>query len=76
MARLEELEERVRAGVMERDVDVGALQEEHDRLRGELSAFDPQFFDEIEDLKFQYEQVKQQNSVLLEQVQRLSRRNV
>ena len=30
-------------------------------MREELSAFDPAFFDELEDLKYEFEQVKMQN---------------
>lgn len=35
------------------------LKEENRRLREELSAFDPQFFEEIEDLKFNYQMARE-----------------
>ena len=35
--------------------------QEAEAMREELSAFDPAFFEELEDLKYEFEQVKMQN---------------
>lgn len=34
------------------------MSSENDEMRNELSAFDPAFFDEIEDLKYDHHQLK------------------
>jgi hypothetical protein len=36
-----------------------ALEQENARLRGEMSAFDPEFFEQLEDLKFRYSRLQE-----------------
>ena len=45
---------------------------ENDDMRDELSAFDPAFFDEIEDLKYEHHQLKQRCHDYEQVVQELS----
>ena len=47
------------------------LREENRKLKDELSAFDMEFFEEIEDLKYNYQQVTEENQRLRERVRRL-----
>ena len=37
------------------------MREENRKLKDELSAFDMEFFEEIEDLKYNYQQVTEEN---------------
>uniref|UniRef100_A0A4W3HZB7 Centrosomal protein 290 n=1 Tax=Callorhinchus milii TaxID=7868 RepID=A0A4W3HZB7_CALMI len=48
--------------------------EEIKRLKKELSNFDPSFFEELEDLKFNYRQEVKRNILLEEQIRKLSER--
>lgn len=45
-------------------------------MRKELSAFDPSFFEEIEDLKFNYHEVVRRNVELEEQLSEMTRQHV
>ena len=47
------------------------LREENRKLKDELSAFDMEFFEEIEDLKYNYQQVTAENERLRERLRRL-----
>ncbi len=44
----------------------------HAQLKQELDAFDPSFFEEIEDLKFNYKECMQKNVELEEQLRKLT----
>lgn len=48
------------------------FQEEIKRLKKELENFDPCFFEELEDLKFNYNQEVKRNILLEEQLKKLS----
>uniref|UniRef100_A0A4W3IQE0 Centrosomal protein 290 n=1 Tax=Callorhinchus milii TaxID=7868 RepID=A0A4W3IQE0_CALMI len=52
----------------------GGIGEEIKRLKKELSNFDPSFFEELEDLKFNYRQEVKRNILLEEQIRKLSER--
>ncbi|XP_042190773.1 centrosomal protein of 290 kDa isoform X1 [Callorhinchus milii] len=56
------------------NVEKQHLQEEIKRLKKELSNFDPSFFEELEDLKFNYRQEVKRNILLEEQIRKLSER--
>lgn len=47
------------------------LQAEVDRLRRELASFDPSFFEELEDLKYNYDLAVKKNRMLEEQLRSL-----
>lgn len=47
------------------------LQAEVDRLRKELASFDPSFFEELEDLKYNYDLEVKKNRLLEEQLRGL-----
>jgi len=49
------------------------LQTEVDRLQGELSQFNDDFFDEIEDLKYNYAEAVKRNVTYEEQLRAISR---
>lgn len=48
--------------------DVARLQAEVDRLTKELASFDPSFFEELEDLKYNYNREVKKNRLLEEQL--------
>lgn len=48
----------VSRGVSHCREQMAAVVAENDEMRNELSAFDPAFFDEIEDLKYDHHQLK------------------
>lgn len=52
---------RIRVELQTLDLDKERLRKENERLRKELDQFDPSFFEEIEDLKFNYREVVQRN---------------
>ncbi|XP_078273319.1 centrosomal protein of 290 kDa isoform X2 [Rhinoraja longicauda] len=54
------------------DLEKQHLQEEIKRLKKELENFDPCFFEELEDLKFNYNQEVKRNILLEEQLKKLS----
>ncbi|XP_051886600.1 centrosomal protein of 290 kDa isoform X2 [Pristis pectinata] len=54
------------------DLEKQQLQEEIKRLKKELENFDPCFFEELEDLKFNYNQEVKRNILLEEQLKKLS----
>ncbi|XP_059833638.1 centrosomal protein of 290 kDa isoform X2 [Hypanus sabinus] len=54
------------------DLEKQQLQEEIKRLKRELENFDPCFFEELEDLKFNYNQEVKRNILLEEQLKKLS----
>jgi len=47
------------------------LRDNSEMLR-ELNAFDPQFFEELEDLKFEYRELVKKNEIYERQLRRLS----
>lgn len=47
------------------------LREENAKLRDELSSFDMEFFEEIEDLKYNYHEVSEENKRLRDRIRRL-----
>lgn len=51
-----------------RAAEVARLQAEVDRLRKELASFDPSFFEELEDLKYNYDLEVKKNRLLEEQL--------
>uniref|UniRef100_UPI00398F8544 centrosomal protein of 290 kDa isoform X4 n=1 Tax=Pristiophorus japonicus TaxID=55135 RepID=UPI00398F8544 len=68
MGELVELETQLKAS----DLEKQRLQEEIMRLKKELGNFDPSFFEELEDLKFNYNQEVKRNILLEEQLKKLS----
>ena len=48
-----------------------SLREENAKLRDELSSFDMEFFEEIEDLKYNYHEVSEENKRLRDRIRRL-----
>lgn len=54
-----------------RAAEVVKLQAEVDRLRKELASFDPSFFEELEDLKYNYDLEVKKNRLLEEQLRSL-----
>ncbi|XP_030844428.1 centrosomal protein of 290 kDa isoform X5 [Strongylocentrotus purpuratus] len=52
---------RIRMELQTMELDKERLRKENDKLRKELEQFDPSFFEEIEDLKFNYREVVQRN---------------
>lgn len=48
--------------------EAARLQAEVDRLRKELASFDPSFFEELEDLKYNYNLEVKKNCLLEEQL--------
>ncbi|XP_072407908.1 centrosomal protein of 290 kDa isoform X2 [Chiloscyllium punctatum] len=55
------------------DLEKQQLQEEIQQLKKELKNFDPSFFEELEDLKFNYNQEVKRNILLEEQLQKLAK---
>lgn len=51
--------------------EAARLQAEVDRLRMELASFDPSFFEELEDLKYNYNLEVKKNRLLEEQLRGL-----
>lgn len=51
--------------------EMARLQAEVDRLRRELASFDPSFFEELEDLKYNYDLAVKKNRLLEEQLRSL-----
>ncbi|KAK1167193.1 centrosomal protein of 290 kDa isoform X1, partial [Acipenser oxyrinchus oxyrinchus] len=68
MGDLVELQTQVKAA----DLDKRHLQEEVKKMKKELENFDPTFFEEIEDLKYNYNQEVKRNILLEEQLKKLS----
>ncbi|XP_067855408.1 centrosomal protein of 290 kDa isoform X1 [Heptranchias perlo] len=68
MGELVELQTQFKAS----DLEKQQLQEEIKRLKKELENFDPSFFEELEDLKFNYNQEVKRNILLEEQLKKLS----
>ncbi|XP_048867180.1 centrosomal protein of 290 kDa isoform X2 [Brienomyrus brachyistius] len=60
------------AALKQADVDKRQLQDEVKRIKKELENFDPTFFDELEDLKFNYNLEVKKNILLEEKVKQLS----
>ncbi|XP_041072156.1 centrosomal protein of 290 kDa isoform X2 [Carcharodon carcharias] len=68
MGELVELQTQLKAS----DLEKQQLQEEIKRLKKELKNFDPSFFEELEDLKFNYNQEVKRNILLEEQLKKLA----
>ncbi|XP_071477104.1 centrosomal protein of 290 kDa-like [Diadema antillarum] len=62
---------KIRMELQTSDLDMERLRKENERLRKELEQFDPSFFEEIEDLKFNYREVVQRNVQYEEQLRSL-----
>ncbi|KAM5288763.1 centrosomal protein of 290 kDa [Ctenodactylus gundi] len=54
------------------DIDKQHLKEETEKLKRELANFDPSFFEEIEDLKYNYKEEVKKNILLEEKLKKLS----
>ncbi|XP_067235777.1 centrosomal protein of 290 kDa isoform X1 [Chanodichthys erythropterus] len=65
-----ELQEQIKAANTEKK----KLQDEVKKLAKELKSFDPTFFEELEDLKFNYNEEVKKNIILEEQLKKLSKR--
>ncbi|XP_048015309.1 centrosomal protein of 290 kDa isoform X2 [Megalobrama amblycephala] len=65
-----ELQEQIKAANTEKK----KLQDEVRKLTKELKSFDPTFFEELEDLKFNYNEEVKKNIILEEQLKKLSKR--
>ncbi|XP_069760411.1 centrosomal protein of 290 kDa isoform X2 [Narcine bancroftii] len=64
--------DKLSGGQPVRDLEKQQLQEEIKRLKKELENFDPCFFEELEDLKFNYNREVKRNIILEEQLKKLS----
>ncbi|XP_063969954.1 centrosomal protein of 290 kDa-like [Lytechinus pictus] len=62
---------RIRMELQTMELDKERLRKENDKLRKELEQFDPSFFEEIEDLKFNYREVVQRNVQYEEELRNL-----
>jgi chromosome segregation ATPase len=72
---IERIGQRAASSDTQRDArmveDNRSLREENEKLRDELSAFDMEFFEEIEDLKYNYQQVSEENNKLRDRIRKL-----
>ncbi|XP_010177449.1 PREDICTED: centrosomal protein of 290 kDa [Mesitornis unicolor] len=68
MAEVADLQTQLKASELEKQ----QLKEETKKLRSELENFDPSFFEEIEDLKYNYNEELKKNSILEERLKQLS----
>ncbi|NXE49879.1 CE290 protein, partial [Casuarius casuarius] len=68
MAEVADLQTQLRAS----DLEKQQLKEEIKKLRKELDNFDPSFFEEIEDLKYNYSEEVKKNIILEERLKQLS----
>lgn len=64
-----ELRTRLKTVELERD----RMSHEVSKLRKELEAFDPAFFEEIEDLKYNYQKAVERNVLYERQLRQMSR---
>ena len=62
--------ERLQDALLGAQRDVGLLEDENASLKEELSALTPEFFEEIENLKFRYQEAIAENDRLRERVRR------
>lgn len=65
-------QEELQSQLQQEDLEKRKLQEEVKRMKKELENFDPTFFEEIEDLKFNYNLEVKKNILLEEQLKRIS----
>ncbi|XP_027399008.1 centrosomal protein of 290 kDa isoform X3 [Bos indicus x Bos taurus] len=68
MEKIKDLETQLRTSDMEKQ----HLKEEIQKLKKELENFDPSFFEEIEDLKYNYKEEMKKNILLEEKLKKLS----
>ncbi|NXJ45003.1 CE290 protein, partial [Spizaetus tyrannus] len=68
MTEIADLQTQLKASELEKL----QLKEETKKLRGELENFDPSFFEEIEDLKYNYNEEVKKNIILEERLKQLS----
>ena len=70
--RMMEVEVELRMRIKMMDVERDKLHTECQQLKNELSAFDPAFFEELEDLKYNYKVSIERNVLYERQLKQLS----
>ncbi|XP_071826754.1 centrosomal protein of 290 kDa-like isoform X2 [Apostichopus japonicus] len=62
----------IRTELKTKELESEKIKRENEKLRGELEQFDPSFFEEIEDLKYNYREAMQRNVQYEEELRNLS----